>query len=133
MCKHNTAGGDKTCSNMSPEAPVGLNIEHSNALTLKAIAIPLQIASAYIFAMGVATIIRKNTFANTFEPKIWDCSGCFLIRIENVCGKAILICLTPSLVGVMHVIYDSIFCSKTPFEGLITINKKKKCPDLCKI
>ena len=54
------------------------------ALTLKAPAKPLQMASAYIFAMGVATIIRKNIFAYTFEPKIWDCSGFLMIRIQNV-------------------------------------------------
>ena len=38
-----------------------------------------------------------------------------MISIQNVCGKAILICLILILVGV---IYDGIICSKTPFEGL---------------
>ena len=37
-----------------------------------------------------------------------------MIRIQNVSGKAILMCLIPILVGV---IFDGIICSKTPFKG----------------
>ena len=42
-----------------------------------------------------------------------------MIRIKNVCGKAILMCLIPILEGV---IYDSI----TPIKGLAPIDKVKE-------
>ena len=46
-----------------------------------------------------------------------------MIRIQTVCGKAILICQVTLLVGV---IYDGIICSKTPFTGLAPIDEVKE-------
>ena len=40
-----------------------------------------------------------------------------MIRIQNVSGLAILMCLTPNLVGV---IYDGIICSETPVKSFST-------------
>ena len=40
--------------------------------------------------------------------------GFLMIHIQNVCGKALLICLIPISIGV---IYDGIICFKTPFDG----------------
>ena len=51
-------------------------------------------------------LYTQNAFAYTFEPKIWDLvfylssEGLLMIRIQNVCGKAILMCLIPISVGV---------------------------------
>ena len=51
-----------------------------------------------------------------------------MIRIENVCGKAIPICLIQILVGV---IYDGIISSKTSFKGLAAMNEVTEyCPML---
>ena len=59
--------------------------------------------------------VRKKAFAYKFEPHSnMDSEEEFLmIRIQNVCGKAILIGLFPILVGVT---YDGIICSKTPLR-----------------
>ena len=46
-----------------------------------------------------------------------------MIRMQNVRGKAILMCLIPNLVGV---IYDGIICSKTLFRGLALIGEVKR-------
>ena len=46
-----------------------------------------------------------------------------MIRIQSLCGKAILMCLIPILVGV---IYDGFICSKTPLRGLAPINEVKE-------
>ena len=63
--------------------------------------------------------IRKNAFAYTFEPEKLGNSVSVLkvfliIRIQNVCGKAILMCQIPIMIGV---IYDGNICSKTPCTG----------------
>ena len=46
-----------------------------------------------------------------------------MIRIQNMCGRAIIMCIIPSLVGV---IYDGIICSMAPFKGLAPINEVKE-------
>ena len=58
--------------------------------------------------MGVTTIYAKTHLrSGTFEPKLWDhlyhpiYEGFLIIRIQNVCEKAILMCLIPILVGVI--------------------------------
>ena len=51
---------------------------------------------------------------DTFEPRIRYYSPIypkFAGFLINVCGKAVLMCLNPNLVGV---IYDDIMCSKDP-------------------
>ena len=48
--------------------------------------------------------------------------GFLMIHKQNVCGKAILICLIPISI---RAIYDGIICSKTSFEGSATINEVK--------
>ena len=65
--------------------------------------------------IGVATIYAKthvrthwNENMGLFYPSY---EGILMICIQNVCKKAILMCLIPILVGV---IYDGIICSKTP-------------------
>ena len=63
------------------------------------------------FIMGVATLyakthLRKNlNRLSQFQRFLW------VIPIQYVCGKAILMCLIPILVGV---VYNGIICSKTP-------------------
>ena len=57
-------------------------------------------------------LVLSDKWARIFYPS----SGGFLI-IHSVCGKAILMCLIPILVGIM---YDGIICSKTPFKGFNT-------------
>ena len=54
--------------------------------------------------------------------------GFLMIRIQNMCGKAILMrlmCLIPILVGLVHV-YGGFICSTTPFKGLAPINEVKE-------
>ena len=46
--------------------------------------------------------------------------GFLMVRIQNVCGKAIII---PILVGI---IYDCINCSKTRFKGLAPTDELKE-------
>ena len=52
--------------------------------------------------------------------------GFLMIRIQNVCGKAILMCLIPILV---EVLYDGIICPKTPFKGLSTHDRSERGAD----
>ena len=64
------------------------------------------------FYHGRCYHIRKSAFAYTFEPKLWVYSisskDFLIVRIQNVCGKAVLICLIPLLAGV---VYDGNICS----------------------
>ena len=46
-----------------------------------------------------------------------------MLSTQNLCGKAILMCLIPILVVVK---YDDIICSKTPFKDLATINEAER-------
>ena len=70
---------------------------------------------------GRSTIMQKRICVYIWTENmglVYPCSDGFLmIRIQNMCGKAILMCLVPILVGF---IYDSIICSKTPFKGFST-------------
>ena len=43
-----------------------------------------------------------------------------MIAMQNVCNKAILMCLIPILVGVIH---DCIICFKIQFKGLAPIDE----------
>ena len=48
-----------------------------------------------------------------------------MIRIQNVSGKAILMCLNSDF-GRAYYMYGGIICSKTPFRVLAPINKVKE-------
>ena len=53
-------------------------------------------------------LVLGDMWARIFYP---SSEGFLMIRIQNVCEKAVLMCLIPILVGV---IYDGIICSKAP-------------------
>ena len=51
--------------------------------------------------MGVP-YTQEPTFAHFFQQKIWGSEYFLMIRIQNMCGKAILMCLNRIVVGVIH-------------------------------
>ena len=64
----------------------------------------------------------KDTLSSSSE-------GFLMIRIQNVCGKAIL--KSNSKFG--RVIYDVIICSKTAFKGLAPVNEVKDVFNLIRV
>ena len=51
--------------------------------------------------------------------------GFLIIRIQNVCRKATLMCLIQILVWVVN-IYDGIICCMTPFKDLKSMNEARE-------
>ena len=51
-------------------------------------------------------LVLSDKWARIFYP---TSAGFLIVRIQNVCGKAILMCLIPTLVGA---IYNDIICTK---------------------
>ena len=53
-------------------------------------------------SMVVATIYGKTHLHTHLNRKLYPSSKGFLIRIQNVCGNTILMCLIPILVSVVY-------------------------------
>ena len=69
-------------------------------------------------------LVLSNKWARIFYP---ISEGFLIICRQNVCRKAILMCLIPILVEVVHV-YGGIICSTTLFKGLARIHEVKEVP-----
>ena len=59
-------------------------------------------------------LVLSDKWARIFYP---SSEGFLMILIQNVCGKAILLCLIPILVGLFMMALSNIY-SKTPFKDL---------------
>ena len=65
---------------------------------------------------------EKNHLRTSMNPKLGIFLSQFRRFLDDVCGKAIVMCLIPILLGVID---DGIIRSETPFKGLSPFNEVK--------